>query len=103
MTTKTDAVKARDAVDFQDLFAFELRVLGTQNFPPFDPKLVPVDAAGKKTERPSELYTLIFKEMKLLRCTRCDMIGHERGACWVLQQMYQTSRKLGEKYSAAYA
>jgi hypothetical protein len=95
---KTDGNTKRDAVDFEDLWQHELKVLAAQRFPPFGADLAPTGCA-----KPYALYEAIFKEMKTLRCARCDMKGHERGACWVLQQMYQTSRKLGEKHAAAYA
>ena len=43
----------------------------------------------------AEFFTKFHNKLRLRRCTRCYLRGHDRASCWYLQAMNQEVRRSG--------
>lgn len=95
------------AVTHQDVYNDELAVITKCQFGKFGD--APPDGAdiagqdGSRFQNATELYKALHKEMETLECSRCNMKGHTRAACWYGTQLNLTARKLGGRFKKNYA
>jgi len=63
------------ACDFKDVFEDDINYISKCAFGDFG-------QTGVSGANAEGLYALIHKEMKDLECSRCNMKGHSKAACW---------------------
>ena len=82
--------------DFQDVFKDDIGYITNCAFGDFG-------VAGESGANAQALYVMIHEEMAQLACSRCNLKGHSKAACWYGNQMNLTARKLGGLFKTKYA
>lgn len=91
------------AIAHDDVYTDEVAVIEKCRFGKFGDAPELNDGLPEQFQNAPEMYKALHEEMKKLQCTRCNMKGHTRAACWYGNQLNLTARKLGGRFKKNYA